>query len=188
MARDLELWGTIRADFLATGQSYSSLAKKYGVSLSAVKRAAAKEGWRQERNSVDLAVQKSEPKRRKKRTEPKPTEPEETGAALDTIPTDAEIIEGKQDRFAKFMEITDAMMDRISDALASPEVISPYSLKLLASALRDIREMQGLNRTELDIEEQQARIAKLRSDTRIIEAPESHGVIVEFVDTYGAEE
>lgn len=188
MARDLELWSRIRADFLATGKSYPLLAKQYGVSLSAVKRIAAKEAWTRERDKVDLAVQKSEPKRRKKRTEPKQAEPDDAGVALDTIPTDDEIIEGKQERFAKFMEITDAMMDRISDALASPEVISPYSLKLLASALRDIREMQGLNRTALDIEEQQARIAKLRSDTRIIEAPESQGVLVEFVDTYGAEE
>ena len=58
--------------------------------------------------------------------------------------------------------------------------------QLFEAALRDLREMQGLNRTALDIEEQRARIAKLRSETHIPEA-DSGGVTVEFVDTYGAE-
>lgn len=179
MARDKELWKTIRADFLATGLSYPQLAKKYGVSISSLKKVAAKEQWMQERNEVDLAVLEPERNRNRNRkgtgtdeTEPGP------GGALEPLPTVEEIIEGKQDRLAKFMEITDAMMDRILDAMKSPEVINPYSLKLLASTLRDLREMQGLNKSALDIEEQLARIAKLKSETRIVEESEDSGVII----------
>ena len=45
MARDPELWRRIRDDYLATGASYSELAKRHGVSLSKVKHVAAKEMW-----------------------------------------------------------------------------------------------------------------------------------------------
>lgn len=179
MARDKELWKTIRADFLATGLTYPQLAKKYGVPLSSLKKIAAKESWMQDRNAIDLETAK-----RKSGTgtgtggtgtEPEPIIPEE---AMTPLPTVAEIIEGKADRLEKFMRITDAMMDRILSAMESPEVVSPYSLKLLASTLRDLREMQGLNKSALDLEEQMARIAKLKSETRIVEDTGDSGVII----------
>lgn len=182
MARDLELWSRIRSDFLANGKSYSQLAKEYGVSLSAVKRIAAKEQWTQERSGIDpetlerIRVEKSEPANRTEPNRDEPANREEMIVA--PLPTVAEIVEGNKDRLAKFMEITDAMMDRILDAINSPAVVSPYSLKLLASTLRDLREMQGLNKSALDIEEQLARIAKLKSETRIVEESEDSGVII----------
>ena len=182
--RDKDLWANIHADFLVSGQTYPQLAEKYNVSLSAVKRYAAKEGWMNERAEIDLAARNTEPQNR---TEPGESEPDGSGE-IEVLPTASEIVEEKRERVKKFMEASDAMMDRILDALTSPEVISPYSMKLLASALRDLREMQGLNKSALDIEEQQARIEKLRSETRIVESPEANGIVVEFVDTFGAEE
>ena len=164
MARDFELWSRIRADFLATGIAYPQLAKKYGVSLNTLKKVAAREKWTAKREAVDTEALAA------------PT-PARHRCGTDTELTDAEVIDLKRDRFERFMEITDAMMDRISDALTSPEVISPYSLKLLASALRDLREMQGLNKSALDIEEQQARIEKLRSETRTVDASGEGGII-----------
>ena len=202
MARDLELWSRIRADFLATGASYPSLAKKYGVSLSKVKRIAAKEMWTSGGiDAINLAeeaksaakgrvIQKSEPQfepppENEPPSEPE-NEPEEETEVVEALTVAPVAIEDRRDRYQRFMEITDSMMDRIADALASPEVINPYSLKLLASALRDIREMQGLNKSELDREEQRARIAKLKREaedqTRFDEV-----FTVEFVDTEGAE-
>ena len=171
-AKPAAQWERIRDDFIATGQSYRELAEKYGVGLSTLKRRAAAEKWTTARAVVADAVI---------------LEPAETGISTDTDGELSIITDLKRERYQKFMEITDAMMDRIQDALTSPEVISPYSLKLLASALRDLREMQGLNKTALDIEEQQARIAKLRSETVTAETPEDRTVVVEFVDTYGAE-
>lgn len=166
-------WERIKEDYLATGQSYRQLADKYGVGHSTIKRRAAAEKWAEARESIIVDVI---------------PEQADTGTDTDTAGDLSIIVDLKRERFEKFMEITDAMMDRIQDALTSPEVISPYSLKLLASALRDLREMQGLNKTALDIEEQQARIAKLRQETRAAESPEDRAVVVEFVDTFGAEE
>ncbi|MBQ9662218.1 MAG: hypothetical protein IJV40_03585 [Oscillospiraceae bacterium] len=193
MARDTELWSRIRADFLATGASYKSLAEKYGVSLSKVKRIAAKELWTS--GGTDYTSLAEEAKFvSKKRTktnqsepsEPKRTEPDEPESTALIVPEAEDTVITPRDRYERFMEITDSMMDRIADALASPDVINPYSLKLLASALRDIREMQGLNKSELDREEQKARIAKLKKEAedqmRLDEV-----FTVEFVDTEGAE-
>ena len=171
-AKPAAQWERIRDDFIATGQSYRELAEKYGVGLSTLKRRAAAEKWVAARAVVADAVI---------------LEPAETGTSTDTVGDLSIITDLKRERYQKFMEITDAMMDRIQDALTSPAVISPYSLKLLASALRDLREMQGLNKTALDIEEQQARIAKLRSEIHTVESPEDQAIVVEFVDTYGAE-
>ena len=179
MARDKALWARIRADFLATGTSYPELAKKYGVSLSAVKRYASQEHWSIERDAMDAQLCAE--------LEPNRTEPAEPNRTDEPTPTDGELMELKRDRLEKFMNITDGMMDRIQSAIESPDVITPYALKLLASALRDLREMQGLNRTQLDIEEQRARIAKIRSETAIPESRDDKAVSIEFVDTYGAE-
>ena len=177
LAKDIALWATIRADYLESGLSYSKLAAKHGVSLSTLKKRAAAEHWTRTRDTVSTEAE---------------AEPYGTGTAAGTgtgiaVPVEVSIQE-KRDRMRIFLQASDAMMDRILDALNSPEVISPYSMKLLASALRDLREMQGLNKSALDLEEQQARIDKLRSETRIVESPESRGIVVEFVDTFGAEE
>ena len=182
MARDKALWAKIRADFLATGKSYPELAAEYGVSISTLKKTAAREAWTLDKGKVDHKAERN----RKQEPEPEPRKEPEPGEAL-SVPTDEEIIEAKQQRLDKFFEITDGMMDRILDAIQSENVITPYALKLLTSALRDLREMQGLNRTQLDIEEQRARIAKIRSETAIPESRDDKTVSIEFVDTYGAE-
>lgn len=174
LAKDMALWATIRADYLATGMSYKKLADKHGVSLSTLKKRAAAEHWSRAREQVDAGIDGT-------------GTVDGTGTEI-AVPEIVTAIEDKRDRMARFMQASDAMMDRIIDALASEEVISPYSLKLLASALRDLREMQGLNKSELDIEEQKARIAKLQSETRTVESPEDQGIVVEFVDTFGAEQ
>ena len=193
MARDKALWATIRADFLATGTSYPELAAKYGVSISTLKKTAAREHWALDKDMIDVQAaeaprEEQEPQEepeppKKEPEEPEPEEPRE----LAVVPTDAEIIDAKRERLEKFFQITHGMMDRIFNAIDSPDVITPYALKLLSSALRDLREMQGLNRTALDEEEQRARIAKLRSELTVPEANEND-VRVVFVSTDGAEE
>lgn len=175
-AKDIAQWATIRADFLSSGMSYRQLADKHHVSLSTLKKRAMKEHWTRAREKVIAQAG----------TDDGTGTGSEPGTDITVLDIERGVQE-RRDRMQRFMEASDAMMDRIVDALTSPEVISPYSLKLLASALRDLREMQGLNKSALDIEEQQARIEKLRSETKTAETPEDRTVVVEFVDTYGAE-
>ena len=165
-------WQEIRDDFLATGTSYPQLAAKYGVSISTLKKKAARERWTDLKDGIDIEALGT--------AEPEPEEPQEPPLEPD------QIIEAKLDRLQRFLSITDGMMDRIQDAIESPDVINPYSLKMLASALRDLREMQGLNRTALDIEEQRLRIEKLRNEMTVREYGREP-LVVEFVNTEGAE-
>lgn len=183
LAKDMALWATVRADYIETGLSYSKLAKKHNVSISTLKKRAADEHWTRSRKARNEPAVEPEIVEEPAGTG---TEPEEPTQELVPVGSEAVIVE-PVDRQQRFMDATDAMMDRILDALTSPEIISPYSMKLLASALRDLREMQGLNKSALDIEEQRARIEKLRSETRNPETPESSAIVVEFVDSYGME-
>lgn len=169
MARDKTLWADIRADFLASGLNFADLAKKYGVSYSTLRKTAAAEKWTQQRAEINREAARPRREQRAKKEQKNENVP---------VPiSDEEIIEAKRERLDKFMEITDAMMDRIYDAIQSDKVMNAQAIKFLASALRDLREMQGLNKSALDLEEQQARIAKLRSDTRVVDADGEGGII-----------
>ena len=44
---DDKTWELIKAEYIAGGMSYASLAKKYGTSKTAVCRRATAEGWQQ---------------------------------------------------------------------------------------------------------------------------------------------
>jgi len=181
--RDEALWAKIRDEYLRTGKSYSKLAKEHGVSLSLVKKYATREGWKTERDSLALA--RAAKAAEEMTGEPVTDELTEIAKSV-TESVTAEIVTG-QERVQRFMDVTDALMERIFDAVQNTDRISAQSLKFLTSALHDIWEMQRLNRSALDIEEQKARIEKLRADIRTPETIESRGITVEFVDTYGAE-
>lgn len=155
-------WKQIEADFLATGMSYRTLAAKYGVSFSTLRKKAAAGRWREGFGKV---VTKSE----------QLTEQEQLAEQAEQ--EEASVIIRK-DRAVRFAEMTDIMADKILEALDAVDVKDAYAIKLLAGALKDLRELQGLNKTALDIEEQQARIAKLRSETRIVDVDDAGGVLI----------
>ena len=70
------------------------------------------------------------------------------------------------------------MLDRVEEAICMVSPNDAQSIKLLTSALKDLRDLKHLNKSELDIEEQRARIDKLRSETRIVESDDAGGVIL----------
>ena len=196
-------WSAIKADFLATGMTYPALASKWKVPLSTVKKRAMREKWARSHETVILMAEeaeakKMEPKRKKRKVPPKQKpkmEPKETAVPFKAkkqmepqelpVPSEVELVtpemmaaELRARRAKRLMETTDAMMDRIIDAM---EIVKPddtYALKTLIAALKDLREMQGLNKSALDIEEQKARIAKLRSETRVTETEGAGGVLI----------
>lgn len=160
-------WAAIRADFLATGASYSSLAKKWKVPLSTVKKRAMREKWA---TGFSRVVKKSEPL-----MEPVPLEMEpqpemepvpDAEPEVELIPAEQYATELRANRYRKMIEATDAMMDRVIHALEIIEPDNTYALMTLVKSLKEIREMQGLNKSALDIEEQQLRIEKLKREAR----------------------
>ena len=155
-------WFEIERDFRETGLSYPKLAAKYGVSLSTLKKKAAKNKWALQRSLTD---RKREPAPQE---EPAPMVPAEPPAIIYQSETER--------RREVFLRMTDDMANRIQDALAVVDVENVFAIKMLASALKDLRDLQGI-RDPLDEEEKRARIAKLRSDTRNVEDGGEGGVI-----------
>lgn len=145
----------LKKEYLKGGTSYRKLAKKYDVPLSTLKAVAAKEGWVELRN--------------------------QTKAKTDTKTIEA-ISEKEAERAKRLLTISDRLLDRIEgmvEELTTGEVLMDRTtLKQITGALLDINKLQG-NRDALDIEEQKARIAKLKKDTENKTFEEgSYGVVL----------
>lgn len=124
----------IKAEYIAGGTSYRKLAEKYKVSQSTLRKVAAKEQWTELRN--------------KTRTK-----------------ADSKIAEALSDKEARksvdIVDVADRLLGKIKEVLGS--VTSTQDIRHLTSALKDLREIKGI-KSEADIREQEARIAKLQKE------------------------
>lgn len=125
-------WKKIKAEYIAGGTSYRKLAEKYGVPRSNIERRAKAEKWTKLRGQAE-------------------------GKA------EAKIIEKVSKKQAakadKIVDVADKLLDKISELIAVG-VTDTQGLKHLTSALKDIKEIKGF-KTDADMREQEARIAKL---------------------------
>ena len=161
-------WTEIEKDYLESGLSYAQLAEKYGVSLAALKKQASRKGWAKKRSGSEQKAERVETALAK--VSPQEMSPENV--------TTGDSVLNKETETQRFNRIVDGMLDRVEDAICIVNPSDAVSIKLLTAALKDLRDLKHLNRTELDIEEQRARIAKLRSETRIVETEDVGGVIL----------
>lgn len=161
-------WSKIEQDYLESGLSYAQLAEKYGVSLAAIKKQASRKGWAKKRSGSEQKAERVETALAQVSPEMSP-ENVTTGDTVRVIDRETET--------QRFNRIVDGMLDRVQDAICMVNPSDAASIKLLTAALKDLRSLKGLDKTELDREEQRARIAKLRSDTRIVEDGGEGGII-----------
>lgn len=128
-------WNKIKAEYIAGGTSYRKLAEKYGISRSKLQARATKEKW------VDLQSQ----------TQAK---------------TESKIVDSISDQESKkatnIIDVADKLLEKIYEMLAA-DVTNAQSIKSLTSALKDLKEVKGF-KSEADIREQEARIAKLQKE------------------------
>lgn len=129
-------WKKIKADYIAGGTSYRKLAEKYGVSFSTLKEIARREKW----------------------TELK----EKARYKADTKFADL-MGEKQANRSAKINDVADMLLDKISNTLEMMDVVDSQSIKHFTSALKDIKDIKGI-KSDIDLKEQEARIAKLQKD------------------------
>ena len=133
-------WNPIKTEYIAGGTSYRKLAEKYNVSFSKLKRIAIKERW------ADLR--------------------EQARAEADTKMVEA-VSDKQAERMRRLQDVTDDLLCQIEGIVksfsAADLVMDKQSLRQITGALKDIKDIQSL-KSPLDIEEQQARIAKLRRD------------------------
>lgn len=128
-------WSVIKAEYIAGRTSYRKLAEKYGVSFSTLSQIAMREKW------TDLRQQTSDK-------------------------TDTNLVKsiGKRNakHSAKIEAIADRLLDRISEVVELG-VLDGKTIKNISSAIKDLREIKGI-KSDVDLREQEARIAKLEKE------------------------
>ena len=127
-------WKKIKAEYLAGGTSYRKLADKYGVSFTTLTRTAKRENW------VELRQQ---------------TEDKTTTKIVDVVSD-----EGAK-KATNIIDVADKLLNRISEV--ADMTCTMQDIKHLTSALKDLKEIKGY-KSPKDLEEQEARIAKLQKE------------------------
>ena len=131
-------WKQLKREYIAGGTSYRKLAAKYNANLSVLKRIAHEEDW------VGLREQ----------------------CKAKSATKIVEIESDKQaDRMKRLLTVSDKLLMAVEDAVeqfqAGELMLDKGALKSLSGTIKDIKDIQSI-KTELDIEEQKARIAILK--------------------------
>lgn len=167
-------WQKIKAEYITDeAASYRKLAQKYGVSLTAITYRAKKEQWFiQKRQFIDKLATKNIEKISEKQSQRLARIQDITDKLLDKIERAVDELDIQLARsVVKVKEIEYKNSDRpdkpTKEVVHEDEeiktihtIVDKSGLKALASAIRDIKEVQML-KTELDRREQEARIKHL---------------------------
>ena len=173
-------WKRIKAEYIAGGTSYRKLAEKYNVSFSTLRKVAAKEQWTELRNKArtktDTKIVDSVGEKEAQKAIDKLSRVSDlTDMLLDKLEqaiTELDIQLYKDIVKTKIIEYNNAerpdkptkeTIHEEEKVIERRTIIDRGGLKAIASSLKDIKEIQML-KTELDRQEQEARINKLRKD------------------------
>lgn len=141
-------WTKIKAEYVAGGTSYRKLSVKYGVSFTTLQRKAKDEKW------LEL----------RRRKEDK---------------TATKIVESISDKDAKkavnIIDVADKLLGKIEELAGI--VGDADSIKKLTSAIKDLKDIKGI-KSEADMREQEARIAKLQREAMAEEKDNEIKVII----------
>lgn len=129
-------WMKIKTEYITTATSYRKLADKHGVPFRTLADRAKAEGWYAARKKHCNDVV--------------------TKAVQKTVNQQAE-------KMARFTTVSDKLLNRIERIIEESESgdITAKDIRSLTAAVKDLKEIQGV-RSELDRQEQEARIANLR--------------------------
>ena len=150
-------WNKIRKDYIAGKGSYRELAKKYGVPFRTLSDRAIAEKW------VDLR------KQARNKTVTK---------TVDTV------AEANGDVGVQLQKTAVALIGKAMEGIQAIDAENAKALKAYSGVLRDIKEVLDV-RSKLDLEEQEARIEKLRREAQEAREDKTREVSVTFG---GAEE
>ena len=130
-------WKKIEAEYITTETSYRKLAQKYGLNQATIAQKAKAEDWVGKRKQQASTAQ--------------------------ALILEKDITK-KVDRATRLKTVADKLLDRVEDLVAQDDHLTASAIKNLSDALKNIKEAQMI-RTQEDIEEQKARIAKLQKET-----------------------
>lgn len=145
-------WNDIKKEYISDrSTSYRKLAEKYQVSLTTLKKVGAREHWAELRRQVDA---------------------KQTSKIVDAVSTENAKIDGK------FYEAIDLLLEEACKYLSAPGQLRAVDIKDMSSALKNIKDLKGI-KSELDLEEQRARISALKAKfTPEDDGNEGGGVII----------
>ena len=127
-------WQAIKTEYITTDTSYRKLAQKHGVNYQAICHRSKEEGWIEQREQY----------------------------RNDTITkTLDKISQQEANRAAKIHSVADKLLQKIEAIVESGELLDTKGIRALTAAVKDLKEIQSV-RSELDKQEQEARIANLR--------------------------
>lgn len=130
-------WNKIKTEYLTSDTSYRKLAQKYGVNATTIAKKASKEDWVSQRQQQ----------------------------ANRTLSKTLTALSNRQvNRAARLQEVADKLLKKIEAAVDDYNMevllVDRQSLRQITGALKDIKDIQMI-RSEADLREQEARIAKL---------------------------
>lgn len=172
-------WQKIKTEYITTDTSYRKLAQKYGVGYQAICHRSKAEGWISEREQyTNKTVSKAIDKISSKQADKMARIDSLTDKLLDKLEqaiTELDLQLVKHTDKTKVIEYdnelrpekpTKEIIHEEEKVLEVSSIIDRQGLKQIASALKDIKEVKML-KTELDRQEQQARIEKLRKEAMV---------------------
>lgn len=144
-------WQKIKAEYLAGGTSYRKLAQKYDLTLAVLRNVAEREEW------VKLKAQAQHK-------------------------TNTKIVNAVSDKNAKiddkYFRLVDKLLDKAEATIDDIDEWHPTLLKEMATTMKYLKDCKGI-KSDDDIAEQRARIAKLRKEAED-DTPEDREVNVIF--------
>lgn len=171
-------WQAIKTEYITTDTSYRKLAQKYGVSTTQICSVGRDEGWVELRKQhLNKTVAKTLDKISSKQADKMARIDKLTDKLLDKLERaidelDLQLVKHtdktktiEYDNEERPDKPTKEVIHEEEKVLEVSSIIDRQGLKQIASALRDIKESNML-RTELDKQEQEARIEKLRKEAK----------------------
>ena len=146
-------WTKIKTEYITNPDtSYRELSQKYGVHYTNIAKKAKKEDWQQQRQQH-----------------------------INTVQTKAQqAVERKQvDRAARLSGVAEKLLEKV-EALLETDCdlqLDTQAMKQISGVLKDIKEIQMV-RSDADLREQEARIAKLRREAERDEDDHNKTVVV----------
>ena len=172
-------WNEIRTEYISTETSYRKLAEKYNVPVSTIFKRAKKENWvdlkkQNEDNMVAITLdtcgemQAERLKRIQTATDNLLSKIEqaikELNIVLNTKTKKTKVIE--YNNIERPDKPTKEIIEEEIEVVETASIVDRTGLKAIASALKDIKEIQML-KSDADMREQEARIAKLNKEVEV---------------------
>lgn len=150
-------WQAIKTEYITTQTSYRKLAQKYGVSHVQIGNVGKQENWVElRRQHLDKTLAKTVEK----------------------------ISQQEANRAARIHSVADKLLNKIDATVESGRPLDTKGIRALTAAVKDLKEILCV-RSDLDKQEQEARIANLRKQA---EKDEDTTDVIEVVFAAGPEE